>query len=152
MENQYLFSKRSTISMAEVFLKCSEQAWGHLPLVPSSVGLPKSDVSGREGVTWRWDPACPEGSNLPVKSVQLLPTHPVRALALVSPQLTGIRGEQSPAFLPQLSIPTSSSAPSSGVCHDQAGRRQNCHLGFAGACEDSNRLSVGKDMVLSMKG
>lgn len=78
--------------MAEVFLKCSEQAWGHLPLVPSSVGLPKSDVSGREGVTWRWDPACPEGSNLPVKSVQLLPTHPVRALALVSPQLTGIRG------------------------------------------------------------
>lgn len=151
MENQCLFSQRSTISAAEVFKKCLEQARGHLPLVPSSAGLPKGGVSGREGVTWRWDPACPEGSNLPGKSLQLLPTHPVRALPLVSPQLTRVKGELSSAFLPQLSIPTPSSAPSYGVCHGQAGR-SGIASHFAGACEDSNRLSRGEDTVLGMKG
>lgn len=44
----------------------------------------------------------------------------MRALPLVSPLFTGIRGEQGPAFLLQLGISTSSSLLSSGVCHGRA--------------------------------
>lgn len=126
VDGEPVFSQRSAISTAEVILKRPGQARGHFP---SSVGNPKGGVSGREWVTWKWDPTSPEGSNLPVKSLQLLPTHPVRALPLVSSQLTETRGEQGPAFLPQLSFPTPSSVPSSGGCHGQAGRsRTASHL------------------------
>lgn len=39
MEDQCLFSQSSAISTAEFVLKWPEEARGHLPLVPSSVGL-----------------------------------------------------------------------------------------------------------------
>lgn len=126
MEDQCLLSQSNTVSTVQFVLKWPEEARGHLPLVPSSVGLPQSSVSGREGVTWRWDPACAEGSNTPAKGLQPLPTQ--RGLCPCSPQSS--QGSKASEALsspsPQLSIPTSSSAPGSGGCHSQAGRRQNC--------------------------
>lgn len=50
MEDQCLFSQSSAISTLEFVLKWPEKARGHLPLVPSSGGLPQGGVSGREGV------------------------------------------------------------------------------------------------------
>lgn len=84
MEDQCVFSQCSTASAADFAFQWPEEARGHLPLVPSSVGLPHGDVSAREGVTWRWDLSCAEGSNLPSKDLQPLTTHPERALPLLS--------------------------------------------------------------------
>lgn len=94
-----MFSQSRAVSTAEFVLKWPEEARGHLPVVPSSLGLPQGGVSGRDGVTWRWDPQSAEGSNPPAKALQPLPTHPARALPLRSPQLIGIKGERSSAFL-----------------------------------------------------
>lgn len=41
MEDQCLLSKSSTVSTVEFVLNHPEEARGHLPLVPNSVGLPK---------------------------------------------------------------------------------------------------------------
>lgn len=113
-------------------------------------------MSGREGVTWRWDPACADDSNPPTQGLHPLPTHPVRASPLVSPQLTGIKGEQSPAFLfTPAEHPLLLLCPQLWRLPWQSREEAELPPSVAGAGRDCGRLSPGLcvvEMVLGLKG